>query len=457
MQEFSHMNLKSELTESLKKMGFINPTEVQAQAIPVVLQGKDVVVRAKTGTGKTGAFTIPIVQMMDPRQRHPTALVIVPTRELAVQVSSVATKISSPLGFRTATVYGGASMNVQIEAIRRGASIVVGTPGRLIDLIDRGALDLRNIRFVVLDEADTMLDMGFIEDVEYIVSHTPQDKQMMMFSATMPHKIALIAEHHMKHDKEKITVGKEEEITALGIKHYYTIANGAAKFDMLIGYIKQYNPKKGIIFTSTQRSAELLHRVLQGEGFDAILMHGGLTQSMRERSLGSFKAGTQFMISTNIAARGLDIKDVTDIINFDAPEDPSVYVHRVGRSARMDKQGKAFTMFSVPQKYLVEVIKRTANIEMEQIQIDHTMIKRIDLKKYLDQRSHGGFHGRDGGRDRGRFGGHGGGYRGGRGGGDRGDRGGYGGHGGHEGHDRNDRGGYGHGMRMRRGWGPKRD
>ncbi len=443
MHEFSQMNLKTELVEALRKMGFVNPTEVQSESIPVVLAGRDVVVRAKTGTGKTGAFAIPIIQMLERSSRQVSALVIVPTRELALQVSGVAAKISSPLGFKTVTVYGGASINVQTDQLRRGANIVVGTPGRLIDLIDRGVLNINAVRFVVLDEADTMLDMGFIEDVEYILSHTPQSKQMMMFSATIPHKISTIADNYMRHDKVKITVGEEEQITALGISHFYAVATGAAKFDVLIAYIKQYGPKKAIVFTTTQRSAELLHRVLKGEGFDAILMHGGLTQSMREQSLGSFKSGTQFMISTNIAARGLDIKDVTDVINFDAPEDPSVYVHRVGRSARMGKEGRAFTMFSEPQKYLVEVIKRTANIEMEQISIDRSKMGRVDLRKYLHNRGH-----HEGGR-----------------GGDRHGRPFRGGHGGgHSGSGRRDRDGrqddrdgrFEHGMRMRRGWGPRR-
>ncbi len=436
MPEFSQMNLKPELVEALRRIGFISPTEVQAESIPIVLDGKDVVVRAKTGTGKTGAFTIPILQMLEKGHRGISAIVIVPTRELAIQVSGVASRIGSPLGFRTVTVYGGASINVQISEIRRGASLVVGTPGRLIDLIDRGVLDLRGVKFVVLDEADTMLDMGFIEDVEYILSHTPRERQTMMFSATMPHKIATIADNYMDDGKVRITVGAEEEVTALGITHFYAISTGAAKFDTLIGYIRQYDPKKAIIFTTTQRSAELLHRVLKGEGIDAIMMHGGLTQSMRERSLGSFKSGTRFMISTNIAARGLDIKDVTDVINFDAPEDPSVYVHRVGRSARMDKEGRAFTMFSAPQQYLIEVIKRTANIEMQQLQIDRSKMPRVDLRKYLNRdRRHGGFRGREGG---GRP------FHGGR----RGER---------DGGNR-DGGGrhFDHGMRMRRGWGPKR-
>jgi ATP-dependent RNA helicase DeaD len=384
MEEFSQMPLKGELVEALRKMNFIKPTEVQREAIPVVLKGHDVVVRAKTGTGKTGAFMIPIIEMLPQNTRHVNALIITPTRELALQVSEVASKMAEPLGFRTTTVYGGASINVQMDALRRGVNIVVGTPGRLIDLIERGVLKLDSVKFVVLDEADTMLDMGFIEDIEFILGRTPSNKQTMLFSATMPEKIISMSDNYMRDNKKIIKVGKEEEITAQGIDHYYAIANGSSKFGALITYIRKYQPKKAIVFTMTKRSADLLHRVLRGEGFDTVVMHGDLTQAKRERSLDSFKQGAQFMISTNIAARGLDIKDVTDVINFDAPDDPAVYVHRVGRSARMENEGRAFTLFSYEQRYLVNVIKRIDNIDMTPIHISDQDLRCVDIRKYLD-------------------------------------------------------------------------
>jgi len=345
--------------------------------------------------------------------------VITPTRELALQVSDVASKIGTPMGVRTITVYGGASINVQIDALRRGVNVVVGTPGRLLDLIERGVLDLRSIKFVVLDEGDIMMDMGFIDDIEMILKRTPSTKQMMLFSATMPDKIVAIAERYMKPQKARITVGEEEDITATGIKHFFTIANGSTKFGTLIAYINKYNPRKAIVFTMTKRSADLLHRVLKGEGFDAVVMHGALTQAKREHSLSTFKAGARFLISTNIASRGLDIKDVTDVINFDAPDEPEVYVHRVGRSARMGKEGRAFTLFSYEQRYMVNVIKRIANVDMDQLHFSDNEIKAIDIKKYLDSgrgREGGGFRGprrfgdRGGSRDRPSHG-HGGGSR----------------------------------------------
>ena len=381
------MPLKQELIHALVALGWTKPTEVQEQAIPVVLKGKDVVVRARTGSGKTGAFMIPITQMMHGRPTSPVTLVLAPTRELALQITQVATKICTPLGYRTVTVYGGASINVQIDALRRGATVVVGTPGRIIDLVERGALDLSQIKYLVLDEADTMLDMGFFDDVVYILDQTPEQRQTMLFSATMPHKIVSIANNYMK-QAEQIIVGDEEQITATGITHYYAIASGGQKFAALIAYIKQYKPKKAIIFSMTQRGAETIHRVLRGEGLDAIMLHGGMTQAMRERSLKSFHGGAQYMISTNVAARGLDIKDISDIINFDAPDDPFVYIHRVGRSARMDKEGRAFTLFANDERRLVDLIMADANITMEEIKLDTSSIT-TDFRQYFARREHG--------------------------------------------------------------------
>ena len=379
------MPLKQELIHALIALGWTKPTEVQEQAIPVVLKGKDVVVRARTGSGKTGAFMIPITQMLHGRPNQPTVLVLAPTRELALQITQVAVKICGPLGHRTVTVYGGASINVQVDAIRRGASVIVGTPGRVIDLVQRGALDLSAIKYLVLDEADTMLDMGFFDDVVYILDQTPQERQTMLFSATMPHKIVSIGNNYMKPDRQEIVVGDEEKITATGITHYFTIANGGQKFAALMAYIKQYKPKKAIIFAMTQRGAETIHRVLCGEGLDAIMLHGGMTQAMRERSLRSFHGGAQYMISTNVAARGLDIKDISDIINFDAPDDPFVYVHRVGRTARMDKEGRAFTLFSSNERRLVDLITADANITMEEIKLDTSSVN-TDFRKYFQGR-----------------------------------------------------------------------
>ncbi len=391
MKEFRELNLKPELLEALKQMNFHHMTEVQEKAIPVVLEGKDLVVRSKTGSGKTVAFLVPIMQKVEV-ERYPQAIVIVPTRELALQVSSVAQKLVGRSRTKVAIVYGGASINVQVQALERGAEIVIGTPGRILDLIDRGALVLDRIRFFVLDEADLMLDMGFIDDIKQIMSLAPRDRQSMLFSATMPRPIAEISRNHMKSDCVRLTIGEEEELTVSTITHGYFNASGRLKFAALLAYIDKFNPKKGIIFTSTQRESEFVHRFLQQQNIDAIVMHGGMSQSQRERSLHAFKSHVRFLISTNLASRGLDIPDISDVINFDAPDDPHVYVHRVGRSARMGKNGRAFTMFGFEQRGLMKDIEMTANVEIVPIELDIDKYKDVQIP--LNERRHGGGGGR---------------------------------------------------------------
>jgi ATP-dependent RNA helicase DeaD len=384
LKEFKEMNLKPELLEALKRMEFHNMTEVQEVSIPVLLQHKDLVVRSKTGSGKTGAFLVPIFQTIEARG-YPQAIIIVPTRELAVQVAAVAQALGHTGRTRATVVYGGASINVQMQNLRRGADVIIGTPGRIIDLMERGALKLNRIKFVVLDEADLMLDMGFIEDVEQIIAMTPHERQTILLSATMPREINDIARRHMKPDAVKLTIGEEEKLTVETISHTYFIASGKIKFAALMAYIEKFEPKKCIIFTSTQRESEYVHRFLATNGFDAIVMHGGMTQAMRERSLHSFKNQSRFLISTNLASRGLDIPDISDIINFDAPDDPKIYVHRVGRSARMGKDGRAFTIFGYDQESLLEATKRNANVKMTHLDLDINKFKELKLPE--NQRS----------------------------------------------------------------------
>ncbi len=440
MKKFEEMNLKLELVEALNQIGFRDSTEVQEAAIPVVLQHRDLIVRSKTGSGKTGAFLVPILQMAD-KTRGPEALVVVPTRELAIQVHAVAEKLARKMGLHTVIVYGGASINVQMDQLARGANIVIGTPGRILDLVDRNSLRLGKIKFLVLDEADLMLDMGFIEDVSTIMSMTPKDRQTMLFSATMPREIIDIARKHMKPDTAKITVGKEEEITVDTITHSYFVANGRYKFHALLAYIDKFQPKKAIVFTSTQREADFIHRFLVQNSFDAIEMHGGLTQAKREHSLREFRQHARFLISTNLASRGLDINDVSDVINFDAPDDPKTYVHRVGRSARMGKDGRAFTLFGFEQKELLHATQRVANIKMNHLELDTKKFESVQLPERQERRfGGGGFRGRGGRPEGQRSGGFHSARRGGS--GFRGKRGGSSGHG-HGGGEGHSGGGYG--------------
>jgi ATP-dependent RNA helicase DeaD len=388
------MNLKPELVQALERIGFVSPTEVQEKAIPELIKGKNLIVRAKTGTGKTGAFIVPIMQTMN-RSRDVEALIIVPTRELALQIAKFAQQVGGPMHIGTTTVYGGASINAQIQALRNGPNIVVGTPGRVKDLINRGVLRLDRVRYMVLDEADIMFDMGFIDDVEYIIGSVPKDKQLMLFSATITNDVARVAER-FSHNNERITVGSEEEPVVNTIKHLYALVPFRFKFSGLLAYIKEYAPKKAIIFARTKFEANAISRVLLSQNYNAILMHGGLTQSAREKSLVSFRGGAQFLIATNVASRGLDIADVTDIINFGAPEDPRVYVHRVGRSARMGKEGRAMTIADDQQKGLIQDIEVYTNVRLTRIDLNTEPFEKLQLP--IKEKSYGGGGGRFGGR-----------------------------------------------------------
>ncbi len=399
MRQFSEMNLKPELVEALKRINFITATDVQEQVIPVAIKGHDVIVRAKTGTGKTCAFLIPIIQNAAKHTTLPEVIVIAPTRELALQISEVATKLAPRGRDDVAIVYGGASINVQVQHLRRNPRIVIGTPGRIIDLIERKALRLEQIRFLVLDEADTMLDMGFLEDIEYIMAKTPSDKQTMLFSATMPDRIISVAKSHM-HDEKYLSIGAEEELIVTKIKHYYAMAESRLKFATLMAFIKKENPKKAIIFVQTQHAANAIQKALRDQRIDTVLMHGGLTQSRREDSLRTFKKGAQFLIATNIAARGIDIQGVSDVINFDIPDDPHVYVHRVGRSARMETHGKAFSIVSPSQRNIIRDIEYVGNIRMERITLDPAPYANIRLFDSRERFGGRGGHRSGGGGDR---------------------------------------------------------
>lgn len=392
MKAFSEMSLDSRLVEALKRINFTNATDVQEQTIPVALEGKDVIVRAKTGTGKTCAFLVPIRQLGRP-ERHPEALILAPTRELALQIAEMAKKIRVDHSKGVSTVYGGASINVQMDELRRNPDVVIGTPGRIIDLLDRGALQVDKIRFLVIDEADTMLDMGFITDVEYILSRTPNAKQTMLFSATMPEKITRIAHKYMN-DPVMIKVGEEDHLVVTKIKHFYAAVDNRLKFATMLAYIKQYNPKKAIIFAQTQYAADAIYEGMKEQGLDVILLHGGLTQAKREHNLRQFKAGARFLIATNVAARGIDIQGISDVINFDIPDDPHVYVHRVGRSARMNTDGRAFTIVNNEQRNIISDVEDTMNIKMERLTLDPSEFRDIIIfrRERFDRNRGGGFN-----------------------------------------------------------------
>ncbi len=398
MKAFSEMGLDPRLVEVLKKQNFVTATEVQEQAIPVALEGRDIIVRAKTGTGKTFAFLLPIKQRSRPGH-EPETLILAPTRELALQIADVAKKLVLSQNRGIAVVYGGASINTQMHELSRNPDIVIGTPGRIIDLMNRGALRINSIRFLVLDEADTMFDMGFITDIEYILSQTPRSKQTMLFSATMPERIIGVAKRHM-HDPVFLSVGGDDQIVVEKIKHYCAVVDNRMKFATLLAYVKEYNPRRAIIFVQTKYAANSIYSGMKGQGLSVILMHGGLSQAKREHSLREFKSRGGFLIATNVAARGLDIQEVSDIINFDVSDDPRVYVHRVGRSARMNANGRSFTIVNRMQENIISDIEDTNNIKFERINLDGSQYRNIRI---FDRRDGGERFDRKGGN---RFDGH---------------------------------------------------
>ncbi len=382
MTGFEDFSLKKEIRQALDELKFTEPTEVQAKAIPLMLEGKDVVVRSKTGSGKTAAFLIPIMQTLG-REHGVGALVIAPTRELALQIEHVARKIGRYTGLKSTVVYGGVSTRPQADRIRQGASIVVGTPGRTIDLMEQGELDLNRVRFLVLDEADIMLDMGFIDDIKYIIESTPEGKQTMLCSATMPEKIKEIARGYMRSSVD-VNVGGEEDLAVTTIENIYTVVDNSSKFSTLLGYMDHFKPKKSVVFARTQRSADILYRILKDQGYTPMILHGGITQARREVAMSAFrKVDNGVLIATNVAARGIDIVDISDVINFDAPDEPTVYIHRIGRSARMGRNGRAFTIFSNDQHGMVGAIERFAGVRLEKIHVDNRKFSGINYGHYI--------------------------------------------------------------------------
>ncbi|MGC8662630.1 MAG: DEAD/DEAH box helicase [Candidatus Micrarchaeia archaeon] len=393
MNSFKSLNIKQEIVEATENMNMTEPTEVQAKAIPEILSGKDVIVRAKTGTGKTLAFLIPVLNNI--HQGRLDAVVVVPTRELAKQVHGVAQKLCNRLAYNIALVYGGVSIDQQIKTINRGVEMIIGTPGRLLDLVNRGAIDLSTVHFLVLDEADIMFDMGFIDDVERIIEGTSDDRQLLMFSATMPFEVKNVAKKYAKEEVKTIEVGNEDHLVVGSIKNLYTTVSKSAKFSTLLAYLEDASPKKAIIFVRTQSSANIIYKILSDFHSNVLLLHGGMTQARREIAIKQFRETQNgLLIATNVAARGLDISNITDIINFDAPEDPAFYVHRVGRSARMGKDGRAFTIFESAQQDLLRDIEDFSGANMIYVNVDSNKFKNVNFSKYFTykQRSHSNYH-----------------------------------------------------------------
>lgn len=348
--KFKKLGLSSQCLDALRKKGFEEPTEIQEKVIPILLtEDVDLVGQAQTGTGKTAAFALPMIEKLMPGASHVQVLILAPTRELAVQVAEEINTLKGKKNFSICPVYGGQSIDVQLRKLKRGVDIVVGTPGRVIDHLNRKTLKLDKISYLVLDEADEMLNMGFIEDVEEIMKHTNSGKRTMLFSATMPPRIASIAKKYMA-DYTHVTVSKQQLTTSLTDQIYFEV-NETDKFEALCRIIDIETEFYGIVFCRTKLNVEEVAHKLIDRGYDAEALHGDLSQNQRERILYKFKSGkVAILVATDVAARGLDINDLSHVINFALPQDPDSYVHRIGRTGRAGKEGTAIT-FVTPEEY----------------------------------------------------------------------------------------------------------
>jgi ATP-dependent RNA helicase DeaD len=334
----------AEILKALKENGFEMPFPIQETSIPLILNGIDVVGQAHTGTGKTAAFSLPILTRVK-RNGPIQALILVPTRELAVQVTNEINRLAKYTGIRTVSIYGGQSINIQYDQLERGVQIVVATPGRLIDHVKQGSIQLDSVKYVVLDEADRMLDMGFIDDIKFILFYINEDRQTCLFSATMPPEILKLAQEYMK-EIEEIRLNKEE-IGLDTIEQSYLIVHEREKFKHLCNLIRNRDNTQTIIFAATKHRTQRLAEELRREGFKATTIHGDLSQRQRDNAMYRFKRGSEdILVATDIAARGIDVPAVGHVINYDIPEDPLIYFHRIGRTARAGGSGKAISLVS---------------------------------------------------------------------------------------------------------------
>ncbi|MCI3923850.1 DEAD/DEAH box helicase [Paenibacillus sp. TRM 82003] len=348
MKTFQEFGLEAKVIRAITEMGFEESTPIQEKAIPIALEGRDLIGQAQTGTGKTAAFAIPLIQTIDPSEEKVAALIMCPTRELAIQVAEEIGKLARFKGINTLPIYGGQDIGRQIRALKKKPQVVIGTPGRLQDHINRKTLKLDDVRFVVLDEADEMLDMGFLEDIQAILSSVPEERQTMLFSATMPPNIQRLAQQFLKNPEHVSVVPKQ--VSAPLINQSYIEVHERGKFDSLCRLLDMESPELAIIFGRTKRRVDELSEALQKRGYSADGLHGDLSQNMRDAVMRKFRDGSiDVLVATDVAARGLDVSGVTHVVNFDLPQDPESYVHRIGRTGRAGKEGTAWT-FVTPRE-----------------------------------------------------------------------------------------------------------
>ena len=381
---FEGLGLDARLLRTVRELGYEDPTPIQSATIPLLLGGRDVVGLAQTGTGKTAAFALPILQQLNPKTKSPQALVLAPTRELALQVCEAFESYAAHLGgIHVLPVYGGQGYGVQLSALARGVHVVVGTPGRIIDHLERGTLDLNKVRFVVLDEADEMLNMGFAEDVETILAKTPEGRQAALFSATMPPQIRKLAKRYLDDPAEVLVTGRTS--TAPNVTHRYVMLGHQQKVEALTRLLEVENFEAMIVFVRTKNETETLAEKLRARGFSAAAFSGDIVQTQRERTIGQLRDGKlDILVATDVAARGLDVDRVSHVVNFDIPTDVESYVHRVGRTGRAGRSGDAISLITPRERRLLVDIERSTGQRLSQIQmptaedVNATRLSRFD-------------------------------------------------------------------------------
>ena len=355
---FEDLELDAKIMRAITDMGFEAASPIQGQAIPLELQGLDIIGQAQTGTGKTAAFGIPLLQKIDPKNKKPQAIILCPTRELAIQVSEEIRRLAKYMhGVKVLPIYGGQEIGRQIRSLKDGVQVIIGTPGRVMDHMRRKTVKMDQIHTVVLDEADEMLNMGFLEDMETILSALPEERQTLMFSATMPQAIQRIAANFQK-DPQIVRVVKKE-LTVPKVTQYYYEVKPKNKLEVMCRLLDLYDPKLSVVFCNTKKQVDELVQGLQGRGYFAEGLHGDLKQEQRDRVMRAFRTGrTDILVATDVAARGIDVDDVEAVFNYDVPQDDEYYVHRIGRTGRAGREGKAFNLVVGKEVYKLREIQR---------------------------------------------------------------------------------------------------
>lgn len=366
---FNSFNLNPVILSNINALGYVTPTPIQGQSIPHILLGKDVMGLAQTGTGKTAAFVLPILQRLMPRPRSGVrALIIAPTRELAGQIHDSIGDLAKGTKLHSVTLYGGVNINPQIKALRRGVDIIVACPGRLLDLLEQGEVDLSRVEVLVLDEADHMFDMGFLPDIRKILRHLPKNKQTLLFSATMPEAIDELA-HDVLHKPIKIEISRTS--AAESVKQVLFPVPQHLKTALLIHLLHQIDKESVLVFTRTKHTAKKIAQRLHDEGFSATSLQGNLSQNKRQLAMDGFRDGSlQILVATDIASRGIDVASISHVINYDIPSTVEAYVHRIGRTGRAAKEGEAFTMITPEDQAEVRAIEKQLGKKIEQYEFD---------------------------------------------------------------------------------------